>query len=150
VKTVEIAFPAEPPAIERGTIAAAILPEPFLASALQKGSIRSLADPYTYIAPRFLLGAWFTSRQFAQRSPELVRRFADVIYQTARWANTHAEQSATILAKYTKIPTDLLHSMVRATFADHMDPTDIQALLDAAVRYGVLSKHLRATDLIVS
>jgi hypothetical protein len=40
--------------------------------------------------------------------------------------------------------------MVRATFADHMDPTDIQALLDAAVRYGVLSKHLRATDLIVS
>jgi NitT/TauT family transport system substrate-binding protein len=108
VKTVEIAFPAEPPAIERGTIAAAILPEPFLASATQKGSIRSLANPNIYIAPRFLLGAWFTSRQFAQRQ------------------------------------------MVRATFADHMDPTDIQALLDAAVRYGVLSKHLRATDLIVS
>jgi NitT/TauT family transport system substrate-binding protein len=150
VKTVEIAFPAEPPAIERGTIAAAILPEPFLASAMQKGSIRSIANPYNYIAPRFLLGAWFTSRQFVQRSPELVHRFADVIYQTARWANTHAEQSAMILAKYTKIPTDVLHSMVRATFADHMDPTDMQALLDAAVRYGALSKHLRATDLIVS
>lgn len=80
----------------------------YLASAMQKGSIRSLANPNIYIAPRFLLGAWFTSRQFAQRQ------------------------------------------MVRATFADHMDPTDIQALLDAAVRYGVLSKHLRATDLIVS
>lgn len=55
-----------------------------------------------------------------------------------------------ILAKYTKIPTDVLQSMVGATFADHMDPADMQALLDAALRYGALSKHLRATDLIVS
>lgn len=150
VQAVEIVFSAAPPALQRGTIAAAVLPEPFLTIALEKGGLRSLADPYSYIAPRFLVGAWFTSRQFAQQHPDVVRKFSEVIYQTARWARTHGDQSAAILGKYTKIPPDVIHSMARAEYADRMDISDMQAVLDAAVRYGLLAKPVHAADLVVT
>lgn len=148
VRTVEMAFSAQAPALERGTISAALLTEPALAVALQRGTIRSLAAPYPYIAREFLLAAWFTSRGFAQRNPALVRRFADVVYRTARWANTHHDESAAILAKYSQIPLEVLRSMDRARLAERMDPRDMQALIDAGVRYGFLGRTVPASALI--
>lgn len=150
VQTVEVTFPSEAPAIARGTIQAAVLVEPFLAEALQRGEIRELANPYRYIAPQFLVGAWFTSRRFASQHPDLVQRFVQVIYRTARWANANNAQSAAILAKYTRIPPQVIRTMTRATFAEHMDPADMQALLDVAHRDGLLAKPVAAADLIVT
>lgn len=150
VRTVEMVFSAEPPAIERGTIAAGVLTEPFLTTAMSGGQIASLADPFPFIAPRFLVGAWFTTRTFAQSNPDVVRRFAGVIYQTARWANAHPDESADILAQYTKIPHDVLHRMHRAQYATAIDARDMQPLLDAGVRYGILAKNVHATDIIVT
>jgi ABC-type nitrate/sulfonate/bicarbonate transport system substrate-binding protein len=72
------------------------------------------------------------------------------MYQTARWAKTHHDESAAILEKYAKIPPDLLHSMSRAQYAERMNLGDMQAVLDVAVRYGLLAKPVRAADLVVT
>ena len=150
VKGVEITFSAAAAAVKRGTVAAAIILEPFLTAALKDGGLRSLANPYHFVAPNFLTGAWFTSRQFAAQHPDALRKFADAMYQTARWAKTNHDESAAILQKYAKIPPDLLHSMSRAQYADRMNLADMQAVLDVALRYGLLAKPVRASDLVIT
>jgi NitT/TauT family transport system substrate-binding protein len=149
VKRVEVVFSEMAPAIERGTIDAALISEPALSVALKKGEISVLADPNADIAPRFLAGAWFTTRQFAQQNPDLVKRFASAIYETARWANTHHDQSAQILAKYTKLDPDIARTMIRAEYAERMVLPEMQTLLDVSVKYGFLPKPVTAADLVV-
>lgn len=150
VKTVEVNFPVEAPAIVRGTIQGAVLVEPFLSEALQRHEIRVLANPNPYIAPRYLVGAWFTRRSFVRQQPDVVRRFAQVIYRTGRWANENSVRSAEILVRYTRVPPTVIRTMARATFAEHTDLTDTQALLDAAHRFRFLAKPVAAADLVVS
>ncbi len=148
VQTVEMNFSAEPAAVERGEIAAAVVVEPALTTALKGGNVRSVGDPNADIAPRFLAGAWFTTRPFAQKNGEAMKRFAEAIYQAGRWANGHPNDSAQILAKYTKIDPALARSMMRATYAEQLQPSDIQPLLDAAVGYGFLPKPVKAAELL--
>lgn len=148
VRAVAMVFSEEGPAIERGTIAAAVLTEPALAVALKQNIVRPLADPNADIAPRFLAAAWFTTRQFTQQNSDLLKRFADAIYETAHWAKNNHDQSASILAKYTKLDPQLIESMTRAAFAENMDLSDMQALLDASVRYGFLPQPVSADSLL--
>jgi NitT/TauT family transport system substrate-binding protein len=148
VRTIEMTFSAEAPAIDRGEIAAAVLTEPALSNAMARGTVRSLGDPNAAIAPRFLAGAWFTTRPFAQRNPEAMKRFADAIYEAGRWANAHHDESAQILAKYTKIDPALARTMMRADYAEQMDVAEMQTLLDVAVRYGFLAKPVKASALL--
>src|ERR1019366_1252051 len=96
VRVVEVLFSEMGPALDRGTIDAAVIGEPALSAALKSNDVRVLTDPMILIAPRFLSAAWFSTTQFAQRNPELVARFANVIYETARWANRHHAESAPI------------------------------------------------------
>jgi NitT/TauT family transport system substrate-binding protein len=100
VRRVEVLFSEMGAALERGSIDAAIISEPFLSNSLKSGAVRSIGDPNVAIAPAYLLGAWFTTRTFAQQNPTTVKRFTDVIYATAKWANAHRPQTALIVAKY--------------------------------------------------
>jgi NitT/TauT family transport system substrate-binding protein len=150
VKKVEMVFSAEGPAIERGDVAAGVITEPSLSIALHRGKLRSLGDPNADIAPTFVAGAWFTTRSFAERNAAAIKRYADVMYQTARWANTHHDESAAILAKYTKIDPQLARTMIRAQYAEALDMQDMQVLLDAALKYGFLGKPVSAGDLLIA
>jgi NitT/TauT family transport system substrate-binding protein len=148
VRRVEVTFPEMGPALERGTIDAATISEPFLTKAIKSGVARSIANPNLAIAPTFLLGAWFTTKAFAERNPELIRRFANVIYRTAKWANQNQRQSAAIITKYLKIPLDVTTTMTRTEFAEAMDLSQMQALLDASYRLGYVSKPVAAASLV--
>jgi NitT/TauT family transport system substrate-binding protein len=148
VQTVEVPFAAQASALQRGTIAAAIDAEPFLSDALATGAISVIAYPYQYIAPRFLLGAWFSTRPFVKRYPDLIKAFTRVISQTARWANNHRDQSADILAKYSKSVPDIVRSMARAEYAEALNGSDLQVVLDVSARYGLIAKPVRASDLL--
>lgn len=148
VKKIEVVFAEAGPAIARGTIDAALIAEPALSLGLKNDNLRVLADPNGDIAPRFLSGAWFTTRQFAQQNPDLMKRFAAAMYETARWANAHHDLSAQILAKYTKVDPEVARTMIRAEYADNTDLPEMQTLLDASVKYGFLPKAVNAADLL--
>ena len=83
-------------AVERGTVAAALVAEPSLSVAKAGGKVRELANPFGLIAPQFLLSAWFSTPAFIQKNPALVKAFAAAIHQTGRWANAHHDEYMTI------------------------------------------------------
>jgi NitT/TauT family transport system substrate-binding protein len=149
VRVVEMGFSAMGPAIDRGTIDAAVMGEPFLSAALKTNDVRVLVDPMADVAPRLVTGVWITRQQFAQRNPEAVRRFAAVMYETARWANAHHAESAAILAKVAKLNPDDIGAMIRAEFAEQTRPAEIQAVLDACAQYNYIGRPMRAAELML-
>jgi ABC-type nitrate/sulfonate/bicarbonate transport system substrate-binding protein len=146
VKFIELPFPDMEGALAQGRIDAAFVAEPSLSAA--KHTMRVAGDPYTAISPDFLIGAWFASSSWAQAHPDLVQRFQTVMRRTAAWANTHPAQSAQILAKYTKISPDLLKTMARSTYSADTDPKQIQPVIDAAAKYGIIDAGFPAASMI--
>jgi NitT/TauT family transport system substrate-binding protein len=148
VKLIELPFSEMGTALDRGTIAAAVISQPSLDIALKQHNIRILADPNLAIAPRFMTSCWFSTRQFAQQNAEAIRRFQRAIYDTQKWANAHRSETAVILAKYTKADVDLIRTSVRAPFAEELRLSDIQPYLDAAAKTGSIARPVVATNII--
>ncbi|HXF35200.1 MAG TPA: ABC transporter substrate-binding protein [Candidatus Acidoferrales bacterium] len=147
VQFVEIPFPEMGNALQQGRVDVAMIPEPALTIA-QKTTSRLFAKPFDAIAPQFLIGVWFTTTAWVQKNPDLAKKFAGAIYDAGRWANGHRNESAVILAKYSKIDPATLREMTRAVYATTLTPQMIQPPLDAAAKYGLLSRPVTASELI--
>lgn len=148
VRFVEIPDPATPAAMAQGRIDATTIAEPALDDALHRSDVRLLADSYDAIAKQFLLGGYFTTREYARTHPGVVRAFASAIGAAARWANRNPGQSAAILEKYTKSPVP--PGMPRVVYAERLSPAIVQPLIDAAARYGALKAPFPAADLFAT
>lgn len=146
VKTVEVAAAEMGVAVERGTVDAFIAGEPALSFALRENNVRVFVDPMKYIAPRFMYSAWFATAQFARSNPDLLKRFAGAIYQTARWANTHHAETARTIAKYTKLDIATAQGMVRADFSESLRLGELQPLLDQAAKFKYISRPMTAAE----
>jgi NitT/TauT family transport system substrate-binding protein len=145
IKYVEVQQPTACNMVTSGRAAAAIVSEPYLSFALRDGGCKVLAPTHDAIAKQFLVGAWFSTMPWAQSHTDAIRRFRAVMVETARWAATHHAESARILEKYTHLaaPAD----MKRVPFAERAEASQIQPVLDAAARFGVIAPT-PATELL--
>lgn len=132
VKAIEIPGPEMSVALARGTIAAASIPEPYIAASTSP--LRMLAKSFDAIAKRFYIDIWATSRAFAARNPVAVKRFTTAIYETARWANGHHDATAAILAKYAKMEP----AVIERIFASVMGMVSIRSTVQTGHNYGQL------------
>jgi NitT/TauT family transport system substrate-binding protein len=144
---VELPPPAVVPAIQRGTVAAAVVSEPALSQA--GDGVRILAWPYTAVAKRFFIVAYAAQRDWLQQNTPLARSIAGAIIETAHWANANHPATATILAKYAKVEPDQLAHMTRVTLGDALTPQLVQPSIDVAVRYQAVARPVAASDIIV-
>jgi NitT/TauT family transport system substrate-binding protein len=147
-KFVEMPFSDMPGALVSGRIDAAVIAEPELSAALAKGDVRVLANCYDGIAKDFLIGAWFTTGTWAKAHPDLVKRFAKAMTQTAQWANKNQAASGEMLTKYTKIV--VAPGMKRTIYADKLEPALVQPLIDASAKYGITKATFPAKDVIAA
>jgi NitT/TauT family transport system substrate-binding protein len=142
---VEIPDTGDVAALTAGRIDAASVSEPALDDALRAGETRSLGSVFDAIGKRFLISGYFMSEEYAAAHPDVVRKFAEVMSATARWANANRAQSARILEKYAQAP--VLPGSTRVTYAERLQSADVQPVLDLLVNYGLLKNPLRAKDL---
>jgi NitT/TauT family transport system substrate-binding protein len=149
VKVVELSFGEMGAAIDRGIVDAAVMGEPFLSAALRSNDVRVLVDPLAIIGTRLANTVWFTTQDFGKKYPEAMKRFASVMYESARWANRHHGESAKILAKYSKLNLDDITTMIRADFAESTRLNEIQSVLDAAAKYNYISRPIAASELML-
>jgi ABC-type nitrate/sulfonate/bicarbonate transport system substrate-binding protein len=101
------------------------------------------------ISPRYAVGGYITTKDWAAKNPALVAKFAAAIRETALWANASAnrESSAESLAKFTKIPLPVVQRMKRAEFGVDLLASEFQPVIDAAFQYGAIPKPYSAPDL---
>ncbi len=120
VRFIELTFPEMPAALAQGRVDAALIAEPLLTAS--KRSTKVLADVYTSVAKEFLISGWCATDRWADRNRDVVRRFADVMRETAVWANANHARSAEILSKYAKIDPKIVAAMTRARYAERLEP----------------------------
>ena len=119
--------------------------EPFITFGGDKG-LRAIYMDKNAIAPRYMLAGFMTTKDWAAKNPAIAAKFIAAIKETAQWANTNRSASAAILSKYTKIPQPVVERMKRGEYGEVLLASDVQPVIDAAARYGVLPKAFPAPE----
>jgi NitT/TauT family transport system substrate-binding protein len=147
LRFIEMPLPQMGPALAAGRVDAALLADPILSQVVAaQGQV--LAYNFDAIGKQFVLGAWFTTSDYAKAHPDVVKRFAAVILRTARWANRHQGESRAILERYTKV--SMVEGVHRTLYPERMQPAEMQPLIDAAARYGVLKSAFPVDQMFLS
>ena len=145
-KFVELPVSQLGPSLVAGRVDLALIPEPDLDVSEHESDLRVIAPAYSSISPAFLLSAWVTSDQFAHDHPDIVKKFADVMAETARWGNAHHGESAQILTKYTKV--QVTPTMARVQYAESFRAAQIDPVFAAAHKYGLLKTTVTTADML--
>jgi NitT/TauT family transport system substrate-binding protein len=143
VSYVEIPFSAMGAALTSGRVAAIMAEEPDM-TAILAGDGRVLGNAYTAIAPQWILGGYFCTLDFAKSHPDVVRKFADAMADAAVWANANHDATAAILAKYGRTTPP---NVQRMYYPQRLRAADLQPLIDASAKYGILKAPFPARDL---
>lgn len=141
------AFPEMIGPLRRGTIDAAVLPEPFLTLAKQRGA--SLIAPIfqSVCATDCLLTSWI-ARANVDRT--LAARFRNAIQEAAVWANRRENDvaSGAILARYTKLAPAVIRSMTRSRFATRLRLPLAQPWIDVYKEFELIPQTFSSLDLL--
>jgi NitT/TauT family transport system substrate-binding protein len=150
LKWIEAPNPATEAMVATGKVDAATLGEPFLSAAIATGDVRLLTGLGAEIAPVVVLGGYISNTDYAKAHLDTLRKFAAVLFEAGKWANAHPADAAAILAKYAKTTGTPLATAHHAVFLETpFKASDIQPIINAAARYGVLKAPFPAADLVL-
>lgn len=150
VQFIEIAFAEMGPALQKGTVAAALISEPSLTAAVSAGYARPFANVFDAIAKRFYISGWFTLEDWYKKNVPAAKQFAAVMYDTARWANAHQAESAAILEKYSKISSEVARKMARATYDTGLNADYLRPPLQLAAKAKLTDRLVTTAELIAT
>ena len=142
IKLVELVPSAMAEAVSQGRVAAGIINDPELSSAVAAGKVRRLVSAYDAIGKLFYGTVWLATRDWLATNKDTARRFADAIVAGGAWAEANRPQAMDVLEKYTKFRED----KSIAHYGRKLDPTLLQPVWDAAYRYKLYNGPLRAAD----
>jgi NitT/TauT family transport system substrate-binding protein len=144
---VEVPFTALGAAIEQRRVSGGETAPPSTADAMATGNFRFL-PVYTAIAKRFCGAVFYTTKDFSTKHPQELKTFVRVLYDAARYANAHPDESAGPIAEFSGISVDVIKHFVRAQLGTELVAAQIQPTIDAAAQNGVISRSFPATEVI--
>lgn len=145
VRVVELTSSSAPAAVERGTVDAGLLAEPYYTPV--RDQFRDIGHPYDAISKEFLVSAWFASTSWVEADRERAKRVVAAIYDTQRWANAHHNETLEIFADRTKLPIEELRPMVRTRYATQLIPSYVQPVIDVASKFKLIDKDVDASTM---
>jgi len=146
VKWLELPFPSMAAALAAHRVDAATIVEPFVSDA--KAVARPLTAPFDAIDLTTPATTWFANTAWLQTQPAVAAKVLDVFRRAGTWAKDHPKESGAILVHYAPIKPETLAVMTRSTYGVMLVPSEIQAQIDAGVKYGDIDHALSAADLI--
>lgn len=147
VRLVEIPFAQMLGPLLRGTVDAAVLPEPYQTLATQRGA-RPIASILSAVCSRDCLLTISIARR--DIDPRLAARFRNAIQAAAVWANRRRNDRASgaILARYVPIDAAVIRKMTRTRFATRLRPVQAQPWIDVLAEFGLIPRSFSANDLV--
>ncbi|MEU9656431.1 ABC transporter substrate-binding protein [Streptomyces chartreusis] len=139
VELVEMAFDQMPAALDQGQIDAACVVEPATATIRSQGG-REIASPLIDVAPELTVAMYFTSTQYAQQHPDVVKKFQDATTESLAYAEAHPDEARQIVTTYTKIPASVLEQVVLPKWPAEANRPSIEALMKLGEEDGLFKK----------
>lgn len=150
VKWVEVPFPALAAALARGAIDGYCAPEPFVSAGLEGGGHLVLLDKNP-VASTILQNGWYVTTSWLSKNRAAAKAFAAAIREADAWGNDNLQASTQILSKYSKVPVAVIDGMkMRGRYQVQFDLRTVQPLVDAAAKYGYISKRFSARELVAA
>ncbi|MFF0108807.1 ABC transporter substrate-binding protein [Streptomyces hirsutus] len=128
VDFVEMAFDQMPAALDGGQIDAAMVVEPALATIKGRGG-REIASSMVDIAPDLTISLYFTSTQYAQKNPEVVKKFQEATAESLAYADSHPDEVREIVTTYTKIPPAVLEQVTLPKWPTEPNRASVEQLV---------------------
>ena len=148
VKVIEIPTPSMGPALARGTVDVSLIGEPFLS--YFKDDVRDFAHFIDVCGKSFVQTAWYASTSWFEADRDRARRVIGAIYDSARWANAHRDDTLAILVRDGKLDADKVQGMRRVPFATSLTPAAVQPVLNLGAQYKIFDQLYDAKQLITT
>jgi NitT/TauT family transport system substrate-binding protein len=146
LKFVEVPFPAMGGALQEKRVDVIFPTEPFSTADASVGKV--IGQAFDGLGPRLMILGWFSSESYLAAHADVAVKFAGAVRQASEWANSHQTESAAMLVSHTKVTADVAAKMVRATYGTTLEPALLTPVLNAEVKYGLLTQPIAANDLI--
>ncbi|HXG52500.1 MAG TPA: ABC transporter substrate-binding protein [candidate division Zixibacteria bacterium] len=148
VKFVEIPFPQMEAALVAGRVDAASVHEPFVAAAMEKGSARILAHPWSDVVPKFLIAGWFASEKWIQRNRRTVQGFVRAINRAIDAMRADPEGARAAMIKWSGLRADLAGKIGLPVFEKGISEKDLQVTIDLTHKYKLIARPFKAKEVI--
>lgn len=151
VKFLEVPMPTGIAALQAKRVDVMLLSEPF--PTFGKGQVRAIGSPFDVaadLAPdkRFCVSVWYANKSWFESNPARAKRAVDAIYETARWANAHREETFGVLVRDGHLDAQRAKGMLRTTYATALTPGMVQPVVTIAEENKMFQKQVTAEQLI--
>jgi len=144
---VELPVPSAAPAIAAGRVAGALLVEPFLQDALDRGLVRILGYPYDLIGSRFGVTYYFCTQTYATSNADVLARFRRGLAQQAAYALAHKSEIYALMAKISGASLETVQHLPFLVNAG-LDVRMIQPVIDYAAKYKFIPRAFPASEMV--
>lgn len=149
IRYLEVPIPEMAVAVKSGRVDAAVMDQGVYPTLGKPGDpLRILANSFSVVAPTFIAGGWFTTSDWIKNHPAETKKFADVMRQTAVWANAHRDESAVILGRYLNEPPEQIRAINRVTYGTTLSAQLVQPSIELCAKYGVIKASFPARELL--
>jgi NitT/TauT family transport system substrate-binding protein len=148
LKFIELPQLAAPAALEQGRIDGITVANPAFTIATSDGKARLVDNIYTSIAPRLLVGAYFSTTDWVSHNRDAAARFARVIADASLYVNAHSDEATGYVADFTGLDRGLLTKMRRTAQPTVVHAAELQPFIDAAAKYKIIDTSFPANDII--
>lgn len=144
---VELPMSASAAALDNKRVIAGEVSYPPAQAALDTGKFRFI-PAYDEFGKEYIFSVWFTSQDYAKKHPDVVKTFARVVADAARYTNSHPKETAPMLAAFTGIAQATIDRMPRVTNGTSVYAAGIQPLIDIEAKYGFIPHGFPAAEII--
>lgn len=148
VRFIEMMFPNMVDQLKAQRIDAVEEVEPFV-SALNKAGHVDLGDPMLQVGDPVTLTSWMANGTWARANPEAIARYVAALEEARAYIAAHEVEAREVLAKWTRLPKDVIESIVLPTYSTALTATHISAWIGAMRETGQLSAELNPSSLVL-
>ena len=147
LKFSEIPFPDMNGALEAKRVDAACEVEPFVSQAKAAGSTG--IDPfYVNTAPDLSVATYFTSKQYADQNPDVLKRFAKAMNKSLDYTQKNPDAARKVLSEYTEIPPEAIAKIRLPKWSSNLNKDTIELQAELAEKYGLVESKPNVDELI--
>lgn len=139
VNFVQIPGPQMVSSLQQGQVDAAVLGEPGVTPALDKGAIKVLA-PVDSGPEGTAASVYVSAKSWAQKNANVVREFRAAIEEAAGMANSDRATAVAVASANDNIPASILQAASFPLYSTGLSAENLQWPIEHAVKYGLVSQ----------